>query len=64
MYYDEQTGELEYAIRAKEMVFHPIVFFKGNYTIEAGEPGTQQWKILNGISSFLEPDQRVIKIEF
>jgi alkaline phosphatase D len=60
---DETTGELVYAIRAKEFTFRPKVFAKGVYKIEAGEPGTDQWKVLNNVSSVIEGNSATIKIE-
>ena len=60
---DESTGELVYAIRAKGNTFRPKVFAKGVYKIEAGEPGTDQWKMLSNVSSVNEGNTSTIKIE-
>ncbi len=60
---DEATGELVYAIRAKGYKFRPKVFAKGVYKIEAGEPNTQQWKVLTNISSIDEKVSRTIRID-
>jgi len=59
----EATGELIYAIRAKENTFRPKVFEKGLYKIEVGEPGTEQWKVLDNIQSIEESSLQVIRIE-
>jgi len=60
---NEATGELVYAIRAKGQSFRPKVFAKGLYRIEAGEPGTEQWKVLSNIRSVGEKDPETIQIE-
>jgi len=60
---DEATGELVYAIRAKGNNFRPKVFAKGVYKVEAGEPNTQQWKVLRNISSVDEKESRTIRID-
>lgn len=60
----EGTGELVYAIRIRGNSFRPKVFAKGVYKIEAGEPGTDKWKILENVSSVIENNTEKIKIEF
>jgi hypothetical protein len=60
---DEATGELVYAIRIKGNSFRPKVFAKGKYKVEAGEPGTEKWKVLDNLASTSESDSTVIKIE-
>ena len=60
---DEATGELVYAIRVKGYKFRPKVFAKGVYKVEAGEPNTQQWKVLRNISSVDEKESRTIRID-
>jgi hypothetical protein len=46
---DERSGDVVYTVRAKGASFRPKVFAAGSYTIRAGEPGTQKWKILRRI---------------
>ncbi len=59
----EKTGEMQYAIRTATMEFDPKVFSGGTYTIEAGEPGTPVWRVLNGIVATGEKGQNTIKID-
>jgi hypothetical protein len=47
---NEETGELVYALRIRGNKFRPGVFEEGTYMIEAGEPGTDKWKVLKNIS--------------
>ena len=60
---DEATGELVYAIRIKGNSFRPRVFAKGKYKVEAGEPGTEKWKVLENLNSANENDSTIIRIE-
>lgn len=60
---EEKTGELVYAIRSRENIFRPKVFARGIYRIEAGEPGTAQWKVLRNISSVDENSSLTIHID-
>jgi len=59
----EEDNELVYAIRAKENRFSPRVFRYGTYTIEVGEPGTDQWKILKGIETADKRNNQQLMIE-
>jgi alkaline phosphatase D len=60
---DERTGELIYAVRTKEYNFRPKVFKRGTYKIEVGEPDTENWKVLNNVSSVEEKDTTKIRID-
>ncbi len=60
---EEKTGEIVYTVRARGDSFRPKVFAAGMYTIRAGEPGTERWKILRKIAARLPgnpPVQRVV----
>lgn len=43
--YDEETGELVYAVRSPESSFKPFVFQEGEYRVEVGDPETEQWEV-------------------
>jgi hypothetical protein len=58
----EKDNELVYAVRAKENRFSPRVFDEGTYTIELGEPGTEQWKVLHGIKTTKNRNDKEIVI--
>jgi hypothetical protein len=60
---EASTGELVYALRIKGETYRPKVFASGVYKIEAGEPGTDKWKVLEEISTVSENDPATIKIE-
>jgi len=62
--FSEETGEMIYAIRAETSNFRPKVFKKGSYKIEAGEPGTEKWRVVDNIPSADETDSRIINIDF
>jgi len=48
---NETTGEMIYCIRIREFSYRPGVFEKGDYKIEAGEPGTDKWKVIRNITA-------------
>lgn len=60
---NEADNELVYALRAKENRFSPKVFVEGTYTIEVGEPGTEQWKVLRGVETVNEKNTEEILVE-
>lgn len=60
---NDATGELIYAIRAKENSFRPKVFEQGIYKIEVGEPGTKRWKELRRISTVELNNSSTISID-
>ncbi len=43
-----KTGELVYALRCGGHRFKPFVFESGTYTVEIGDPDTDQWTVLKG----------------
>ena len=62
--YREDSGELVYAVRAESNIFSPKVFERGSYRIEAGEPGTDKWRVFDNITSNGEADYGTINIDF
>jgi alkaline phosphatase D len=61
---DEVSGELVYALRLNGNKFRPGVFASGRYRIEAGEPGTENWRVLNSVGSVNKADTTTIRITF
>jgi len=61
---DEKKDEIVYTIRAAGSSFRPKVFSIGNYTVFAGEPGTDKWQSIKGLKSVSEKDDRVVEIKF
>lgn len=59
---DEQSGEMIYTIRLKDNTYRPKVFAKGKYRIEAGEPGTDKWKVMENIATVEKSDTSSIRI--
>ena len=54
---------LVYARRMNRQEFNLPVFSMGNYRIEMGEPGTQKWKIMNGLEAGFK-GRTNLKIDF
>ncbi len=48
--YHEPSGELVYNLRVKGNSFQPKVYDEGSYLIKVGEPETDTWKELPGVS--------------
>lgn len=61
---DERNGEIVYTVRAKGASFKPKVFAAGSYTIRAGEPGTERWKILRKVQTLAKGGQGQKVIQF
>lgn len=61
---NEQTGELVYIVRVKEMKFRPWVFGEGTYTVFAGDPDQDIWKTVAEIPAEKEASQQQIIIKF
>lgn len=49
--HNQQTGELEYALRISEKSFKPKVFEESLYTIRIGDPDENRWREFNDLSS-------------
>lgn len=43
--YEEDSGELVYAVRSKNPTFKPFVFEERRYRVEVGNPETDRWKV-------------------
>jgi alkaline phosphatase D len=61
---EERSGEIVYTVRAKGGTFKPKVFAAGAYTVRAGEPGTDRWKVLRKIMTLPAGGRGEVKIEF
>jgi hypothetical protein len=59
---DATTNEIVYTLRTK-LPFRPKVFAPGRYTIRVGEPGTPNWRELEGIEATPDNDQELM-VEF
>lgn len=46
--YDEKTGELLYALRARDDRFGPWVFGDGKFTVKIGDPDEDRWETFTG----------------
>lgn len=46
---EEESGELQYALRLNSHQFRPKVFTNSSFTLRVGEPDTQQWKEFKGL---------------
>jgi alkaline phosphatase D len=49
--FEDNTGELVYALRVHGQEFQPHVFVPGNYTVKAGDPDTGQWTELKNLAA-------------
>jgi alkaline phosphatase D len=61
---DERNGEIVYTVRAKGATFKPKVFAAGSYTIRAGEPGTERWRVLRKVQTLPRGGQGQKVIQF
>jgi alkaline phosphatase D len=61
---DEETGEIVYTIRARELSYQPKVFKPGTYIVVIGEPGTNELKTLTGIQARWFKEQEEILLDF
>ncbi len=52
---EERTGDVVFTIRVVGAAFTPHVFAEGSYAIGIGEPGTEHWKVLEGIEATPTP---------
>lgn len=60
---EEKTREVVYTLRIKGAEFRPPVFRAGSYTIRCGEPGTEAWKELKGVSSLPASVRKTLVID-
>ena len=51
----EPSQEIVYTIRISGPSFTPPVFQPGTYTVRMGEPGTERWRTVTGISPVANP---------
>jgi hypothetical protein len=61
---NEITGEILYTLRIPSFSYQPQVFEPGTYTLLAGEPGTSDMKILQGLVPSSQKEQEAIRISF
>jgi len=47
---DEETGEVAYTLRIRGREFRPMAFKRAPHTIRIGEPGTDKFTVLTGVS--------------
>lgn len=59
--FNEETGELVYAIRISGNRFLPGVFDQGIYTIKVGDPDTGRWAVRT-VEATLNPESSVIEV--
>ncbi len=62
--YDEGREEVLYTLRMRGSTFRPHVFKAGTYTLRIGEPGTERWKEIPGLSATFPGDDRTLHIRF
>ncbi len=61
---NETSGEIIYTIRAKTKSFDAKVFSHGKYTINLGEPGSENWKSIKNIQSIIEKGSSSKSVNF
>jgi len=61
---DEQSNEIVYTVRAKDLIFTPKVYKYGLYTLKIGEPGTLKIQKLTGVKSLSNPQTDTLEINF
>jgi hypothetical protein len=55
----DSDGEIVYALRVAGQEFQPHVFAEGTYTVKVGEPETDRWKVLEGLTASAKNDEMV-----
>ena len=61
--FNEDTGELIYALRIKGNTFDPPVFKQGSYKMEVGDPDLGNFKTFNGLKPTKTKDSKTIQVE-
>ena len=59
---DEYLGEIVYTLRINGMTWRPKVFKEGTYTLRIGEG--ESVKVITGVESIAEDDNRVLTVAF
>lgn len=62
--FDQQTGDLVYALRIQGQSFQPKVFTPGLYTIKVGEPDSETWQEINDIQAVITKPGDQLKFGF
>lgn len=52
--FEEKTGELVYAYRLSGATVRPLVFALGSYTVKVGDPDTNKWTTVRGLTATTE----------
>jgi len=60
---NETTGELEYAVRMQGNEWSPKVFSTARYSVRVGDPDTDQWKTVEGITPQQEGSHDILSID-
>ncbi len=61
---DESSGEPVYTVRSSDTSFDAKVFKKGSYAVKVGEPGSDNWELLNNIQSIADKGSKTIDLAF
>ncbi len=61
---EQTTNEVAYTLRANGSTFKPKVFAAGHYTIKAGNPDTDQFKVIKDLEPTKSPNKKNIRIKF
>ena len=61
---DETDGDIVYTLRIRGNSYRPKVFKEGSYTVNVGEPDTDNMKIIKNIISGQEDELRTIEVVF
>ena len=61
---NQSKGELEYSVRIKGNDFSPKVFSNDLFTIRAGYPEKDKWKVIENVKPIPEQNQKDIEIAF